>query len=150
MRCTALFNHESPLRGREFVTRKITDAVVRMAFKALDVAVDLLIGSPDKARHALGWEPRTTPGGTLSDDGRGRPAARPAGVFVLKMVLVTGASARVSPGAIWSYGAGLLSNSLAGGSTEALPLWWRKIKYQRSPSSPPSSPLLPSNPPSNP
>ncbi|WP_414041650.1 GDP-mannose 4,6-dehydratase [Acidithiobacillus sp. M4-SHS-6] len=162
-----LFNHESPLRGREFVTRKITDAVarmalgqqevlelgnldakrdwgyaqeyvegmwrilqadhpdtyvlatgrtesvrdfVRMAFKALGVAldfrgagehevgvvatvsptalaeglamakvlqpgrevlrvnpkfyrpaeVDLLIGSPDKARHALGWEPRTT------------------------------------------------------------------------------------------
>src|SRR5204863_9905335 len=25
-----LFNHESPLRGREFVTRKITDAVARM------------------------------------------------------------------------------------------------------------------------
>src|SRR5690606_12834404 len=26
-----LFNHESPLRGREFVTRKITDAVARIA-----------------------------------------------------------------------------------------------------------------------
>ncbi len=25
-----LFNHESPLRGREFVTRKITDAVARI------------------------------------------------------------------------------------------------------------------------
>jgi GDPmannose 4,6-dehydratase len=145
-----LFNHESPLRGLEFVTRKITDAVariklgkldclelgnldakrdwgyakeyvegmwrmlqvdtpdtyvlatgrtetvrdfVRMAFKsggidlefkgqgadevAVEVGsgrtvarvnprfyrpaeVDLLIGSPDKARRDLGWEPRTT------------------------------------------------------------------------------------------
>ena len=26
-----LFNHESPLRGREFVTRKVTDAVARIA-----------------------------------------------------------------------------------------------------------------------
>lgn len=145
-----LFNHESPLRGREFVTRKITDAVakiklgkldclelgnldakrdwgfakeyvegmwrmlqadesdtfvlatnrtetvrdfVRMAFKAIGVEleftgkdeseiatdkatgktvvrvnskfhrpaeVDLLIGSADKAREKLGWEPTTT------------------------------------------------------------------------------------------
>ena len=145
-----LFNHESPLRGREFVTRKITDAVariklgklkyvqlgnidakrdwgfakeyvegmwrmlqadqpdtfvlatnrnetvrdfVRMAFKgagievvfrgeaeneiAVDVVtgktvmcinpkfyrpaeVDLLIGSPAKAKAVLGWEPKTT------------------------------------------------------------------------------------------
>lgn len=32
-----LFNHESPLRGREFVTRKITDAVARIRFGKLDV-----------------------------------------------------------------------------------------------------------------
>ncbi|WHO39983.1 GDP-mannose 4,6-dehydratase [Sphingobium sp. AP49] len=31
-----LFNHESPLRGREFVTRKITDAVARIALGKLD------------------------------------------------------------------------------------------------------------------
>lgn len=31
-----LFNHESPLRGKEFVTRKITDAVSRIATGALD------------------------------------------------------------------------------------------------------------------
>lgn len=145
-----LFNHESPLRGREFVTRKITDAVariklgkldclelgnmdakrdwgfakdyvegmwrmlqvdtpdtyvlatgrtetvrdfVRMAFKAAGIEVDfkgeaenevgidtrsgrtvvrvnpkfyrpaevdLLIGSPEKAKRELGWEPKTT------------------------------------------------------------------------------------------
>lgn len=32
-----LFNHESPLRGREFVTRKITDAVARIRLGQLDV-----------------------------------------------------------------------------------------------------------------
>ena len=32
-----LFNHESPLRGREFVTRKITDAVARIQSDELDV-----------------------------------------------------------------------------------------------------------------
>jgi len=31
-----LFNHESPLRGREFVTRKVTDAVARIARGRLD------------------------------------------------------------------------------------------------------------------
>ena len=31
-----LFNHESPLRGREFVTRKITDAVARISLGKLD------------------------------------------------------------------------------------------------------------------
>lgn len=31
-----LFNHESPLRGREFVTRKITDAVARIKLGQLD------------------------------------------------------------------------------------------------------------------
>lgn len=31
-----LFNHESPLRGREFVTRKITDAVARIKLGRLD------------------------------------------------------------------------------------------------------------------
>lgn len=28
--CGILFNHESPLRGIEFVTRKVTDAVARI------------------------------------------------------------------------------------------------------------------------
>lgn len=145
-----LFNHESPLRGKEFVTRKITDAAARialgqqrslelgnlaakrdwgyakeyvegmwrmlqanepdtfvlatnrtetvrdfvsLAFKAVDIQlewqgseenergidsrtgkavvevnprfyrpaeVDLLIGDPEKAKKALGWEPKTT------------------------------------------------------------------------------------------
>ena len=32
-----LFNHESPLRGREFVTRKITDAVAKIKLGELDV-----------------------------------------------------------------------------------------------------------------
>ncbi|HHB1471767.1 TPA: GDP-mannose 4,6-dehydratase [Yersinia enterocolitica] len=32
-----LFNHESPLRGREFVTRKITDSVAKIKLGALDV-----------------------------------------------------------------------------------------------------------------
>ena len=32
-----LFNHESPLRGREFVTRKITDAVAKIKLGRLDV-----------------------------------------------------------------------------------------------------------------
>jgi GDPmannose 4,6-dehydratase len=35
-----LFNHESPLRGREFVTRKITDAVAKIKLGQLD-AVEL-------------------------------------------------------------------------------------------------------------
>jgi GDPmannose 4,6-dehydratase len=30
--CGILFNHESPLRGKEFVTRKITDAVARIKY----------------------------------------------------------------------------------------------------------------------
>ena len=32
-----LFNHESPLRGMEFVTRKITDAVARLKLGIVDV-----------------------------------------------------------------------------------------------------------------
>ena len=32
-----LFNHESPLRGREFVTRTITDSVARISLGMLDV-----------------------------------------------------------------------------------------------------------------
>lgn len=32
-----LFNHESPLRGREFVTRKITDSVAKIVLNKLDV-----------------------------------------------------------------------------------------------------------------
>ena len=35
--CGILFNHESPLRGREFVTRKITDSVAKISLGKLDV-----------------------------------------------------------------------------------------------------------------
>ena len=42
-----LFNHESPLRGREFVTRKITDAVAKIQLGLLDV---LELGNLDAKR----------------------------------------------------------------------------------------------------
>lgn len=42
-----LFNHESPLRGREFVTRKITDSVAKIKFGKLDV---LELGNLDAKR----------------------------------------------------------------------------------------------------
>ena len=42
-----LFNHESPLRGLEFVTRKITDAVAKMKLGKLDV---LELGNMDAKR----------------------------------------------------------------------------------------------------
>lgn len=42
-----LFNHESPLRGREFVTRKITDAVARIKLGRQDV---LELGNLDAKR----------------------------------------------------------------------------------------------------
>jgi len=42
-----LFNHESPLRGREFVTRKITDNVAKIALGKLDC---LLLGNIDARR----------------------------------------------------------------------------------------------------
>jgi GDPmannose 4,6-dehydratase len=42
-----LFNHESPLRGREFVTRKITDAVAKIAQGKLDC---LELGNIDAKR----------------------------------------------------------------------------------------------------
>ncbi|MRW87704.1 GDP-mannose 4,6-dehydratase [Pseudoduganella sp. FT26W] len=42
-----LFNHESPLRGREFVTRKITDAVAKIHLGLLDV---LELGNMDAKR----------------------------------------------------------------------------------------------------
>jgi GDPmannose 4,6-dehydratase len=42
-----LFNHESPLRGREFVTRKITDAVARIALDKQEV---LELGNLDAKR----------------------------------------------------------------------------------------------------
>lgn len=35
--CGILFNHESPLRGLEFVTRKVTDAVAKIRLGKLDV-----------------------------------------------------------------------------------------------------------------
>lgn len=42
-----LFNHESPLRGREFVTRKVTDGVARIK---LGLASDLKLGNLDAKR----------------------------------------------------------------------------------------------------
>jgi GDPmannose 4,6-dehydratase len=42
-----LFNHESPLRGREFVTRKITDSVARIKLGQLDT---LELGNLDARR----------------------------------------------------------------------------------------------------
>jgi GDPmannose 4,6-dehydratase len=42
-----LFNHESPLRGKEFVTRKITDSVAKIALGKLDT---LELGNIDSKR----------------------------------------------------------------------------------------------------
>lgn len=42
-----LFNHESPLRGREFVTRKITDSVAKISLGKLDM---LELGNLDAKR----------------------------------------------------------------------------------------------------
>ena len=42
-----LFNHESPLRGKEFVTRKITDAVARIK---LGLQTELTLGNLDAMR----------------------------------------------------------------------------------------------------
>ena len=42
-----LFNHESPLRGREFVTRKVTDGVARIK---LGLADSITLGNLDAAR----------------------------------------------------------------------------------------------------
>ena len=53
-----LFNHESPLRGREFVTRKITDGVARIARGKLD-AIEL--GNLD-AQRDWGYAPEYVDG----------------------------------------------------------------------------------------
>jgi GDPmannose 4,6-dehydratase len=45
--CGILFNHESPLRGIEFVTRKITDGVARIK---LGLATELFLGNLDAKR----------------------------------------------------------------------------------------------------
>ena len=45
--CGILFNHESPLRGLEFVTRKITDAVARIKLGKLET---LALGNMDAKR----------------------------------------------------------------------------------------------------
>lgn len=45
--CGILFNHESPLRGREFVTRKITDSVAKIKLGMLDC---LELGNLDAKR----------------------------------------------------------------------------------------------------
>ncbi|MFQ5718252.1 MAG: GDP-mannose 4,6-dehydratase [Acidobacteriota bacterium] len=48
-----LFNHESPRRGREFVTRKVTDGVARIK---LGLATNLTMGNLDSHRD-WGWAP---------------------------------------------------------------------------------------------
>jgi len=53
-----LFNHESPLRGMEFVTRKITDAVARVKLGMLDV---IELGNLD-ARRDWGYAPEYVEG----------------------------------------------------------------------------------------
>lgn len=53
-----LFNHESPLRGREFVTRKITDAAARIAAGRLDC---LELGNMN-ARRDWGFAPEYVEG----------------------------------------------------------------------------------------
>ncbi len=53
-----LFNHESPLRGREFVTRKITDGAARIARGKLEV---LELGNLD-ARRDWGFAPEYVEG----------------------------------------------------------------------------------------
>jgi GDPmannose 4,6-dehydratase len=45
--CGILFNHESPLRGREFVTRKITDSIAKIKLGKLEV---LELGNMDAKR----------------------------------------------------------------------------------------------------
>jgi len=45
--CGILFNHESPLRGKEFVTRKITDTVAKIKLGKLEV---LALGNLDARR----------------------------------------------------------------------------------------------------
>src|SRR6187455_2843523 len=45
--CGILFNHESPRRGKEFVTRKVTDAVARIK---LGLAGELRLGNLDAKR----------------------------------------------------------------------------------------------------
>ena len=53
-----LFNHESPLRGMEFVTRKITDAIARLKLGMLDV---IELGNLD-ARRDWGYAPEYVEG----------------------------------------------------------------------------------------
>jgi len=53
--CGILFNHESPLRGIEFVTRKITDGVARIKLGLQDKLVLAI-----SMRNAIGGMPATT------------------------------------------------------------------------------------------
>ena len=53
-----LFNHESPLRGREFVTRKVTDGLARLRLGRLEV---LELGNLD-ARRDWGYAPEYVEG----------------------------------------------------------------------------------------
>lgn len=53
-----LFNHESPLRGREFVTRKITDGVAKIVLGQID---SLALGNLD-AKRDWGYAPEYVDG----------------------------------------------------------------------------------------
>jgi GDPmannose 4,6-dehydratase len=53
-----LFNHESPLRGREFVTRKITDGVAKIKLRKIDC---LELGNVD-AKRDWGYAPEYVEG----------------------------------------------------------------------------------------
>ena len=86
-----LFNHESPLRGREFVTRKITNAVARIQLGKQDW---LEIGNLD-AKRDWGFAKEYTHGMTLIMD------HNEAGDFVL----ATGKNASVRDFAELAFGA---------------------------------------------
>jgi GDPmannose 4,6-dehydratase len=91
-----LFNHESPLRGREFVTRKITDAVARIVCGKLEcLELGNLWCVPRRGQSSLlptgrgrpsdrrreqggdrpGLEGPDKPRGIVQDDVRGRPGS---------------------------------------------------------------------------
>jgi GDPmannose 4,6-dehydratase len=72
-----LFNHEGPRRGREFVTRKVTDAVVRIK---LGLQKEVRLGNLN-ARRDWGYAgdyvkatwPRAMPASAASPQARPRP-----------------------------------------------------------------------------
>ena len=74
-----LFNHESPLRGLEFVTRKITNSVAKIS---LGIENELILGNMD-AQRDWGYAPEYVKSMWMilqhdeADDADDRDAARP-------------------------------------------------------------------------